>query len=287
MRVRRFAFRPELEALEDRVTPVAYTPQQVIGAYGIDQIPLPSGQLRGAGQTIALIEVDNDINFPNSLSTFDRQFGLPDPPSFQVIGYDPRSNQQLSATSSQILQVREDAEFALDVEWAHTIAPGTNILVVIYAPTGSGVTGATRLAQAMNFAAQQPGVSVVSSSLGFNEFSSEVNLNSLLTTPSGHNGVTYFAPTGDGNTGYQLQYPSVSPNVVAVSATTLNLSANGAYQSETAWSLATGGQSQEPEPLYQDVVNTTGSRETPDVAFIGSDTSGVARPGQPVAGLRL
>ncbi len=277
-------YRPELEVLEDRLVLAAYTPQQVVMAYGIDQVPLPAGQQRGAGQTIALIEMSSDLNFPGSLSTFDQQFGLSDPPSFRVVGFDSAANQAIAATSPLIAQTVRDQEFALDVESAHSIAPGAAILVVACSTFDTGTAGATELAQAMHFAASQPGVAVVSDSLGFDQLSSDASLNSLLTTPAGHPGVTYFAAAGDGFGGDIVQFPSISPNVVAVGATTLNLDAAGNYLSETAWSRSAGGPSAEPEPAYQFPFNATGSRETPDVAFIGSASTGVETFDNPADG---
>ena len=67
------------------------TPAQMQGAYGVNNIKVGSVVGNGAGQTIALIDVGNE----NSISTqaavysdmqgFDATFGLPDPPSFQVL----------------------------------------------------------------------------------------------------------------------------------------------------------------------------------------------------------
>ena len=68
----------------------------------------------------------------------------------------------------------------------------------------------------------------------------------------------------------------MSPTVVSVGGTTLNLSFSGHYQSETAWVDSSGGLSRfEREPGFQRLVQGTGKRSTPDVAFDGDPNTGV------------
>src|SRR6476469_6583769 len=57
-----------------------YTPEQIKKAYGFNSI---SGD--GTGQTIAIVDAFNDPNIASDLKTFDRQFGLKDPPSLKVV----------------------------------------------------------------------------------------------------------------------------------------------------------------------------------------------------------
>ena len=80
------------------------------------------------------------------------------------------------------------------------------------------------------------------------EFSTETNEDSFYTTPSGHQGVTFIASTGDDGT---ASWPATSPNVVAVGGTTLNMTSvtttatppvtTFAYAGETYWNSPTGG----------------------------------------------
>ena len=74
-------------------------------------------------------------------------------------------------------------------------------------------------------AAKLPGVSAVSMSFGGNEYSDDTDDDNYFTTPSGHNGVTFLASTGDN--GRPALYPAYSPNVVAVGGTTLNIDNRG------------------------------------------------------------
>ena len=86
----------------------------------------------GSGETIALIEMYHDPNLQSDLKTFDAQYGLPNP-SLTVV--DQAGTQTNSGWA---------LEESMDVEWAHAIAPGANILVVEAAPSNSEISGATK-----------------------------------------------------------------------------------------------------------------------------------------------
>jgi hypothetical protein len=98
--------------------------------------------------------------------------------------------------------------------------------------------------------------------------------------------VTFVASTGDYGAA-DPEYPAYSPNVVAVGGTSLTLNADNSYNSETGWGYfdsgagtfigSGGGISQfEPEPSYQQGVQSTGKRTIPDVAFDADPDTGVA-----------
>ena len=131
-------------------------------------------------------------------------------------------------------------------------------------------------------------------SWGSDENSSDPAFDSHFTTPSGHNGVTFVASSGDdgaysqtGSVAMIPQWPAVSPNVVGVGGTTLTTGADGSYISESGWGNATssfslhgsgGGISQyESQPAYQQSVVTQSStmRCVPDVAMDADPNSGV------------
>src|SRR5271167_4302867 len=134
-------------------------------------------------------------------------------------------------------------------------------------------------------AASQPGVSVVSMSWGFAEgqavlASDEAAYDSVFTTP----GVTFVASTGDCGAA-DPEYPAYSPNVVAVGGTSLILNEDGSYNSETGWGyqsaslgafIGSGGgiSLYEPEPAFQQGVQSTGGRTTPDVSLVADPDTG-------------
>ena len=97
-------------------------------------------------------------------------------------------------------------------------------------------------------------------------------------------GVTFVASTGDYGAA-DPEYPAFSPNVVAVGGTSLTLNADNSYNSETGWGyysdsvgafIGSGGgiSLYEPEPAYQQGVQSTGSRTTPDVSLVADPATG-------------
>jgi subtilase family serine protease len=239
-----------------------FDPTQIANAYSFSQVSYStaSGMVpaNGAGQTIAIVDAYDDPKIASDLHHFDQTFGLPDPPSFTKV-----------MQSGTVANAAWASEIALDVEWAHAIAPGARILLVEARSEDS-----SDLMNAVRYAASQPGVSVVSMSWGGGEFSSEASFDSYFTTPAGHAGVTFVASSGDAGS---PTWPGISPNVLSVGGTTLQLTSNGSYGSESAWSQSGGGVSTyEPRPGYQ-VYASTGSlrRTTPDVAFNANPSTGL------------
>jgi hypothetical protein len=238
--------------------PTGLSPSQIRAAYGVNQINFGSVSGNGAGQTIAIIDSYFDSNISSDLKQFDSQYGLAAPPSFtQYVENGLQSNNSGWAL-----------ETALDVEWAHAIAPGANIVLVEAQPDVND------LVSAASFAAGLPGVSVVSMSWGSGEFPGETAYDGAFTTPAGHNGVTFVASSGDSAT---TEYPSASPNVLAVGGTTLNLTSTGAYGSESSWSGSGSGSSAfESAPSWQTNGLNSSARTTPDVAWDANPATGVS-----------
>ncbi len=280
----------------------AYTPAQIRTAYGISDLSLD-----GTGQTIAIVDAYDDPQIYQALDTFDSQFtvGVPalaganqEPPE----GGTPTATlyQQYGPATSFLTVLNQngqatslpgtdpvgpgndnwEVEEALDVEWTHAIAPGAKIILV-----EADSQSLSDLMAGVTTAASQPGVSTVSMSWGFAEgqgvlSADEATYDSTFTTP----GVTFVASTGDYGAAAPV-YPAFSPNVLAVGGTSLSLGADNSYSSETGWgsfsnSLGTfvasgGGLSQyESEPAYQQRVQSTGSRSTPDVSFVSDPATG-------------
>ncbi len=112
-------------------------------------------------------------------------------------------------------------------------------------------------------------------SWGAGEYAGENSSDASFQTPAGHGGVTFVASSGD--SGAPPSYPAVSPNVLAVGGTTLNLDSSGNILSESGWSGSGGGLSAlEPQPTYQKGVVTQSStaRANPDVAYDADPNTG-------------
>jgi hypothetical protein len=236
--------------------PIGYTPAQISNAYGFNQIPL-----NGADQTIAIVDAYDHPSIAGDLHAFDQQFGLADPTLVKV--------NQSGGTSYPAPDPNWAVEISLDVEWAHAIAPGARILLV-----EANSNSSSDLYAAVNYARNQSGVSVISMSWGGPEFSGETSNDPILTTPSGHQGVTFVASSGDSGT---ILYPAASRNVLAVGGTTLTIGSGNTYGGETAWSGSGGGISTyEPRPGYQVRVSSSGYRTNPDVAYDADPVTGFA-----------
>ena len=251
-----------------------FTPSEIRQAYGVNEISFNGTAGDGSGQTIAIVDAYNDPNIISDANTFSANYGLPQfnasgGPTLQVL------NQFGGATlPSNASPGTWDVEESLDVEWAHAMAPNANIILF-----EANSNGTNSLYRAVTTAAGYSGVSVVSMSWHSNnaEFSGETSLDSTFTTPSGHQGVTFLASSGD--VGGLAIYPSVSPNVIAVGGTSLTLNGDGSYGSESAWSDGGGGISKyESQPSYQNgKVNGDSStnRTVPDVSMVADPNTGV------------
>ncbi len=102
-----------------------YQPSQIRQAY--DLAPVYASGVTGKGTTIVIVDSFGSPTIRNDLSVFDQAFGLPAPPKFTIIhpagpipAYDP-NNSDMAGWAG---------ETTLDVEYAHTIAPGASILLV-------------------------------------------------------------------------------------------------------------------------------------------------------------
>ncbi len=292
------ARKPQLEALEDKTllsgvtmvpthvlagnpvsgpqagssTPYGLTPAQVRHAYGFDQITFQNGTVtgNGNGETIAIVDANDDPSIANDLAVFDQTFGLAAPPSFTKVGIN--ASGAASTTTFPTADSGWAGEIELDVEWAHAVAPGASILLV-----EANSANDTDLLNAVNYARQQPGVVAVSMSWGGSEWSSQGSEDSYFTTPSGHAGVTFFGSAGDN--GSPALWPSLSSHVVGVGGTSLTVDSQGNYQGETAWTSSGGSISQYvPQPSYQSGLSISlgGMRGGPDVAYDADPATGVA-----------
>jgi subtilase family serine protease len=246
--------------------PLGFSPQQISQAYNFNHITFNGGAIKGdgSGQTIAIVDPYSQPHIVNDLQTFDSTFGLSAPPTFTVVN-------QYGGTTLPAADATWGLEESLDVEWAHALAPGAKILLV-----EANSTNWPDLLAAVNYARNQPGVSVISLSWGGGEGADEAAYDSYFTTPSGHNGITFVAASGDGGSQGTPLYPSVSPNVLAVGGTRLGLNSSGNYGWETGWSGSGGGISlYESRPGFQkNIVTQSGTgRAVPDVAYNASTLS--------------
>lgn len=271
---------PLFESLEPRLllssAPTGFSPAQIRSAYGFDQafFTTLAGQTipaDGAGQTIAIVTANAAPTIFQDLDTFSQTFSLNGQQSLYS-QYGPAESflRAVPLSSDLLFDSGWAVETALDVEWAHAIAPQADILLVQAASARVG-----DMLNAVDFARQQPGVSVVSMSWGGNEFAGESLLDTYFTSPANHNPVTFVSASGDSGAG--TSWPAVSPNVLAVGGTTLTLDSANNYLAESAWTLSGGGPSLLFNiPSWQTTPFTplNATRNTPDVAYNADPATG-------------
>ncbi len=231
--------------------PLCYSPQQLRQAYQV--APLLARGITGKGRIITIIDAFQDPTIRDELHLFDQMFGLNDP-QLNIIapfGLTPFNVKDPAQTGFA-------GEIALDVEWAHAIAPGATIDLVLANVRAETVQGQLNaLLKATNFAVQRSLGSVISQSFGASEDCLGVDFIQQMHKifqQARRQKQTVFASAGDlgsaalhcvnGNPvtlAQGVNYPASDPLVSSVGGTTLRTERNGQYSSETVWNDAQQG----------------------------------------------
>jgi subtilase family serine protease len=283
------------------------TPAQVETAYNL--APLYSRGITGKGETIVIVDSFGSPTISHDLAVFDKQFSLPAPPSFKIIapaGKLPKWNADDSDMTGW------GGETTLDVEYAHTIAPGANILLVETPVSETeGVTGFPQIVEAENYVLKHHLGDVISQSFSATEQTftglAQINRDHLrsayVQAADEKDGPTVLAASGDsgvadvklnGSTYYThrvTSWPDSDPLVTGVGGTELVAGKGDTFRS-VAWNdtynshlgggtdpYASGGGLSVlfSRPSYQNgVKNLVGNaRGVPDVSMSGACTSPV------------
>jgi len=196
--------------------------------------PLYASGNEGQGMTIAIIDSFGNPNMASDLGNFDTQMGqqhmcgepgvtcAPGMPTFEHVFWNgvtqvkappPGSN----GTGQQTRNIWA-LETALDVEWAHTIAPKANILNVTTNPAEVlGVEGFPAMMDAEQFIIDHHQATVITQSFGaaeetFSSVQSLLNLRHAFVSAAA-NGVTMLASSGDGGSANTSKTPVNHPGV--------------------------------------------------------------------------
>jgi subtilase family serine protease len=279
------------------------TPEQVETAYNLR--PLYARGITGKGETIVIVDSFGSPTISHDLTVFDQQFKLPAPPSFTIITPDGKTP-AWDANDSDM--TGWGGETTLDVEYAHSVAPGANILLVETPVSETeGVTGFPQIVEAENYVIKHHLGDVISQSFEATEqtFSGglaqidQYHLRSAYQRAAGEkDGPTVLAAVGDtgaadveldGSTYYTYpvtSWPDSDPLVTGVGGTELVAGQGGTFTS-VAWndtynphigngtnpSAGGGGRSVLfTRPSFQNsVANVVGAaRGVPDVSMSGS-----------------
>jgi subtilase family serine protease len=276
-----------------------YNPVQFQRAY--DMGPLYSAGLNGTGKTIVIVDPFGSPTIESDLKVFDTEQGLTAPPSFRIISpagaipkFDPGNTTMVGWAT----------ETTLDVEYAHVLAPGANILLV-ETPVAEteGVTGFPQIVDAENYVINHHLGDVISQSFGATEQTfpstrSLLNLRSAVKNALRHRvsvlaGASDFGATDAELNGVDLyahravDWPSSDPLVTSVGGTQLHLTDNGTRTApDNVWNdqevlhmpfAGGGGPSQVfSRPEYQNRVQSVvgDARGLPDVSLSAAVNGG-------------
>lgn len=264
-----------------------YQPRQLHAAYNLN--PLYARGIDGRGVTIVIAVPFGSPTIRHDLRVFDQRFGLPDP-DLRILRfgdippYDPQD----------LTRVEWAAGTTLQVESAHAIAPGADIVIAETAVSEEeGTSGFPELMQAEQSLINAGVGDVVAQIEGTGErtfpgfsagdYSSLLGLRDAYRAAAAHH-VTVLAVAGNSgghtdSTAGAVAWPSSDPLVTSVGGEQMYLDATGRrLRPDTTWNDGFGGAGAGgvstvfPRPLYQsgvaDVVG--GHRGVPDITMSAS-----------------
>ncbi len=241
----------------------------------------PTG-LDGTGQTIVIVDAYGSPFIQSDLTFFDTFFNVPAPPSFTVVKVPGTGVTGSGSLNSWAV------ETSMDVEYAHAMAPGADIVLAVAATDNNFDMNAAEAALLPHY----PGA-ILSQSFGDFETDSTAGdsfaQQHRILAAAARMGDTLLASTGDFGATWTpvthttspaiASYPATDPLVTAVGGTMGNpypggLLRNGGYGGESVWNEpqlhgATGGA---PSILFKAPSWQRGDsgfkvRTTPDVAY--------------------
>jgi kumamolisin len=274
----------KIPSIRDESDPT-YTPSDIRNAY--DETKLVSNLgYTGSGQTIDILDFYDYPNLFNDLNTFDSYFSLPSTSVTKVLINSPSTCPNTGTANYCI-------ETALDVQWAHVMAPGAAIHVILVPDlTDSSIEAGinyvvnTDLKNGGIFSNSWGGAEMCQNILGqkFQCDSSFISAVDAMLLQGASQGISTFFSSGDKGayenggcyscqTILTVNFPASDPWVTGVGGTSLT-STNGPL--ETAWSGSGGGLSGVfAEPAYQSADFSISGRGVPDVSADADPSTGV------------
>jgi subtilase family serine protease len=187
----------------------------------------------GSGETIAIVDAYNLPSAARDLRTFSTTFGLP---VCTVASGCFTKVDDTGGSSYPVYNAGWGLKIALDIEWAHAMAPGATILLVEASSNSFADLGV-----AEDYAKTH--ASYVSNSWDGSEFSGETNYDRHFVQA----GVSFFVSAGDA--GLPAKYPSASRNVISVGGTTLHFAPDGSSTPRPGGTAAVDAASTRTRPL--------------------------------------
>lgn len=208
--------------------PCGYQPSELQQAY--DLKPLYTTGLDGSGETIVITDAFGSPTIAHDAQVFAEVYGLP-PVNLTIAKAPGLSNNPKGATLNWNL------ETTLDVEWAHAIAPGANIIVVV-------ATDRASLDEAINYAVVHHLGNTISNSWsrpeGLGNPAQFDRVNRILEMAAAQGIDVNFASGDSGDdsisVGFKtVEFPASSPLATGVGGTSLALNPDNTIAFQTGW----------------------------------------------------
>ena len=280
-----------------------YTPANIRAAYGLNA--LYADKYDGTGQTIVILDWCGSPTITSDANAFSAQFGLPKLTS---------TNFHIIYTPTPSYCEAPDAEINLDVEWAHAIAPGASIDLVV--PPSASFQDTD---EAFFYAVDYQLGNVISGSYGSEELYTPTSVlitEDLVAEIAAVTGISANFSTGDdGDFTYDdplynqasVSAPASSPYVTGVGGISLALTSKNTIAWQTGWGnnqnlVAEEGYVEDPpagngyfyagsgggesgffaKPAYQEALPGA-RRQLPDVSWLADPYTGayiaISEPG--------
>jgi subtilase family serine protease len=208
-----------------------YTPPQIQAAYGLTS--LYAAGFDGTGQTIVIVDWCGSPTIKKDANAFSKKYGLPPltASNFSIVNYPAASSCE-----------SPDAEINIDVEWAHAIAPGANLLLLV--PPSATFQD---IDSGLLYIVENDVGNVVSNSYGSEElYTSPAVLilqNFIIETAASVGIAMNFSTGDDGDFTFDfpkydpasVSAPADSPYATAIGGVSLEMTSASAIQFETAW----------------------------------------------------
>jgi Subtilase family len=236
--------------------PAGYGPASLWSAYN-----LPS-TTDGAGETVAIVDAQDDPNAESDMAAYRTYFGLP--PCTTADGCFLKTDEYGQTSTLPDPDADWSTEISLDLDMVSAICPLCHIaLIEAYSPDASDLgTGVDTAVYA--------GIKYVSNSYGSEESEDDLADDMYFNHP----GAAITVAAGDD--GYEVNWPASSPYVTAVGGTSLLEALDTRGWAEIAWTGTGSGCSQvEPKPPWQTDAGCA-DRTVNDVSADADPSTGVS-----------
>ncbi len=232
---------------QPNLPPCGYDPAELQTAYGLN--PLYAQGLDGTGQTIMIVDAFGSNTITADANLFSSLNGLPQLTSANFQIFTPNGSATCTAANGCI-SGNWQFETTLDVEWAHALAPGANIVLVLSADNSF-----TNLDIANLFAIENGFGNVLSNSFGIPEIAlvdlapTELVVENGISEIAAALGISHDISTGDSgdnlaldNADFGINSVSAganadSPFATAVGGTSTFLDSKQDIKLQTGWGL--------------------------------------------------